>query len=133
LPALTLPALAAVTPPDAHVRLLCYTVENVPYDQHWDLVGLTGMGSGIVRAWQISGRFGNRGVTTVIGGIAASLANASYSLEHAEVVVQGEAEEVWPEVVRDFQAGRPTRVYKVSCQPPIRWTRWSATRSGRLR
>jgi radical SAM superfamily enzyme YgiQ (UPF0313 family) len=119
LPALTLPALAAVTPPDAHVRLVYETVESVPYDQHWDLVGLTGMGSGIVRAWQISDRFRNRGVTTVIGGIAASIADASYSLKHADAVVQGEAEEVWPEVVRDAQAGRLQRVYRAPRRTPI--------------
>jgi hypothetical protein len=27
------------------------------FDEHWDAVGLTGMGSGIVRAWQIANKF----------------------------------------------------------------------------
>jgi hypothetical protein len=57
LPGLTLPMLAAVTPPDVHLRLLSETVEDIPFDEHWDLVGLTGMGSGLFRAWQIADAF----------------------------------------------------------------------------
>ena len=54
LPGLTLPMLAAVTPSDVQLRLLSETVEDIPFNEHWDLVGITGMGSGIVRAWQIA-------------------------------------------------------------------------------
>ena len=38
LPALTLPLLAAATPPDVAVTLVHETVEDVPYDRDWDLV-----------------------------------------------------------------------------------------------
>ena len=51
LPGLTLPMLAAVTPRHYEVRLVSETVEDIPFAEHWDLVGITGMGSGIVRAW----------------------------------------------------------------------------------
>jgi hypothetical protein len=82
LPGLTLPMLAAVTPPHVQLRLLSETVEDIPSDEPWDLVGLTGMGSGIVRAWQIGDEFRRRGVTVVQGGIAASLAKPEWCLEH---------------------------------------------------
>lgn len=119
LPGLTLPMLAAVTPPHVRLRLVQETVEDIPYDEPWDLVGLTGMGSGIVRAWQIADEFRRRGVTVVIGGIAASLADPEWSLAHADAVVIGEAEETWPEVVRDAEAGRLQRVYRTERRPPI--------------
>ena len=45
LPGLTLPMLAAVTPEWASVRLLSETVEDIPFEEKWDLVGITGMGS----------------------------------------------------------------------------------------
>src|SRR6478736_226570 len=73
LPGLTLPMLAAVTPRNIELKLLSETVEDIPFDEHWDLVGITGMGSGIVRAWQIGDEFRRRGVKVVQGGIAASL------------------------------------------------------------
>ncbi|MGE5801925.1 MAG: B12-binding domain-containing radical SAM protein [Gemmatimonadota bacterium] len=119
LPALTLPMLAAVTPPDADLRLCCETAEQIPFDEPWDLVGLTGMGSGIVRAWQIADEFKRRGRTVVIGGIAATLGDPEWSLAHADAVVLGEAEEVWPTVVQDAAAGRLQSVYRMQREPPI--------------
>lgn len=119
LPGLTLPMLAAVTPPHWQVRLVTETVSDIPYDEPWDLVGLTGMGSGLARAWQIADRFRARGVTVVIGGIAATLLGPEVSLPHADAVVLGEAEETWPRVIADYEAGRLKRVYPMERRPPI--------------
>lgn len=119
LPGLTLPMLAAVTPENVSVRLLSESVEDIPFDEHWDLVGLTGMGSGIVRAWQIADEFRKRGVKVVMGGIAASLSSEEWTLEHADCLVTGEAEDVWPQVVNDFLAGRMKKRYKMTAPPDI--------------
>jgi radical SAM superfamily enzyme YgiQ (UPF0313 family) len=112
LPALTLPLLAALTPPDADVHCVYETVEEIPYNEHWDLVGLTGMGSGLVRAWEIADRFRKDGVKTVIGGIAASNGRPEETLEHADTLVTGDADTVWPEVVTDFANGRMKQIYR---------------------
>lgn len=139
LPGLTLAMLAAVTPDHCTVRLLNETVEDVPYDEHWDLVGITGMGSGIVRAWQIADEFRRRGTTVVIGGIAASLAEPEWTLAHADSVVYGEAEQTWPRVVSDFERGRLAPVYRAESPPPIeslpepRYDLMNARRLGRWR
>jgi radical SAM superfamily enzyme YgiQ (UPF0313 family) len=119
LPGLTLPMLAAVTPPDCDVTLHHDTLREVPYDDGWDLVGVTGMGNGILRGWQIADEFRGRGVPVVMGGIAASLAGPELPLQHVDSVVIGEAEEVWPGVVRDAAAGRLQSVYRAERQPPI--------------
>lgn len=119
LPGLTLPMLAAVTPPEVELRLCSETVEDIPFEERWDLVGLTGMGSGIVRAWQIADEFRRRGVKVVIGGIAASLGGPAVSLPHADAVVIGEAEEVWPRVLQDFAAGRLQQEYRMERRPRI--------------
>jgi radical SAM superfamily enzyme YgiQ (UPF0313 family) len=111
--------LAAVTPAGCEVRLVHETVEPIPYGEPWDLVGITGMGSGIVRAWHIADAFRERGTKVVIGGIAATLVGPDRSLEHADAVVSGEAEETWPEVVRDFEAGRMRATYRAASPPPI--------------
>nr|WP_294905741.1 radical SAM protein [uncultured Lacibacter sp.] len=119
LPGLTLPMLAAVTPPDVEVRLLSETVEDIPFDESWDLVGITGMGSGIVRAWQIADEFKKRNTTVVVGGIAATLCKPEWSLEHADALVTGEAEETWPMVVEDFRKGSLRQLYTMEKRPDI--------------
>src|SRR6188472_2447054 len=119
LPGLTLPMLAAVTPADVQLRLLSETVEDIPYDEHWDLVGLTGMGSGIFRAWQIADEFRKRKVPVVMGGIAASLCKPEWTLEHADALVTGEAEETWPVVLNDFKNGKMKSLYTMEKRPDI--------------
>ena len=121
LPGLTLPMLAAVTPEDlVDLRLISETVQDIPFDEHWDLVGLTGMGSGIVRAWQIAAKFREKKVPVVIGGIAASLDHQKTSLQHADCMVTGEAEELWPRVLKDFAAGRMQKEYVMETRPDIK-------------
>lgn len=119
LPGLTLPMLAAVTPPDVELRLVFDSVEPVPYGERFDLVGLTGMGSGIVRAWEIAARFREAGVPVVLGGVAATLGGEALSRGHADAVVLGEAEEVWPRVLADAAAGRLQPVYRAPRPPPV--------------
>jgi len=119
LPGLTLPMLAAVTPPEVELRLCSETVEDIPWDEPWDLVGLTGMGSGIVRAWQIADRFRERGVPVVLGGIAATLGGPELSAPHADSVILGEAEELWPRLLADFAAGRLQPVYRMERRPAV--------------
>lgn len=119
LPGLTLPMLAAVTPPEVDVYFCFQSVEDVPWDEPWDLVGITGMGSGIVGAWRIADRFRARGTPVVVGGIAATLMGAEASLPHADAVVLGEAEELWPQVIRDALEGRLDPVYQADRVPDI--------------
>ncbi len=119
LPGLTLPVLAAVTPPGWDIHFCFESVQKIPFHEHWDLVGITGMGSGIVRAWEIADRFRDQGVQVVLGGIGTTLLGADVSLEHADAVVLGEAEEIWPLVVEDLLAGRLERVYAAAGAPRI--------------
>jgi radical SAM superfamily enzyme YgiQ (UPF0313 family) len=139
LPGLTLAMLAAVTPPEIELRLVNETADDIPFDEHWDLVGLTGMGSGLVRAWQLGDEFQRRGATVVVGGIAASLARPEWSLQHADALVVGEAEELWPRVLDDFGAGRLQPVYRMERAPAIdtlpepRYDLLNASRIGRWR
>ncbi|HEY6189251.1 MAG TPA: radical SAM protein [Pyrinomonadaceae bacterium] len=119
LPGLTFQMLAAVTPPEIDLHMVGETTDDIPYDGEWDLVGLTGMGSGLARAWQIADEFRRRGRKVVIGGIAASLAPPELSLAHADSVVIGEAEHTWPEVLRDAEAGQMKPIYRMGTPPDV--------------
>ena len=119
LPGLTLPMLAAVTPDAIQLKMVYETVDKIPFDEDWDLVGLTGMGSGLFRAWQIADAFRAKGAKVIIGGIAASLVGAEASLEHADAVILGEAEDIWPGILKDTANGSLKEVYSPHKRPDI--------------
>ena len=119
LPGLTLPMLAAVTPEWVDLTLCFESVQDIPFDESWDLVGVTGLGSGLVGAWRIADRFRDKGTPVVLGGIAATLLGPEPNLEHADSVVMGEAEELWPRVLEDFRGGAPQRIYEADARPDI--------------
>ena len=119
LPALTLPLLAAEAPADCDIRLVYESVQRIPWNEPWNLVALTAMGSGIARAWQIADGFRARGRQVVLGGIATGLLPPERSLAHADSVVVGVADEIWADVVRDAQAGRLQPVYRAGQRPSL--------------
>jgi len=119
LPGLTLLSLASVTPENVDLTLMNEPVSDPPFDRHWDLVGLTGMGSGLKRAWELGDAFRARGSKVVIGGIAASLVPTEWSAAHADSVVIGEAEHTWPQVIEDFVSGDLKPCYPMTRRPAI--------------
>ena len=119
LPGLTLQMLAAVTPPDVDLHIVGETTGNIPFDEPWDLVGLTGMGSGLFRAWQLGDEFRRRGRKVVIGGIAASLVPSELTLARADSIVIGEAENTWPQVLRDARENKLKTIYRMGTPPDI--------------
>ncbi|NNE02816.1 MAG: B12-binding domain-containing radical SAM protein [Flavobacteriaceae bacterium] len=119
LPGLTLPMLAAVTPSYVKLKLVYETVDKIPFNESWDLVGLTGMGSGIYRAWQIGDIFRSKGVKVVLGGIGASLLGQEECLKHCDSIVLGEAEDIWPHVINDARQGQLKQFYSSPFPPDI--------------
>jgi radical SAM superfamily enzyme YgiQ (UPF0313 family) len=110
-PRLTLPTVAALTPPDVEVSITDENVEEIDYDEPVDLVGLTAMTMHAPDAYRIAAAFRARGVPVVIGGMHASLLPEE-AKDHADSVVVGEAEGVWPRLVEDARNGRLMPFYR---------------------
>ncbi len=102
---MTLPYVAALTPPGIDVAIKDDLYEDITFDEKCDVVGLTCMSHQASRAYQIADEFRKRGKNVVIGGFHATLA-PDEALQHADAVVIGEAEGVWPRVLEDAAAGR---------------------------
>ena len=120
LPGLTMPQLAAVSPETVDVTIISETSEAIPWDEHWDLVGIGGMGgSGVTRGYQIADGFRKLGSKVVMGGIAVSLFEEAQTLEYADVLVKGEAEDIWPILIDDFINGRLKDVYRMEKTPDV--------------
>ena len=109
-PPLSLLMLAAVTPPDIEVKIIDERIERIDYDEPVDLVGITIVTRTAPRAYEIADAYRQRGVKVVVGGIHPS-ALPKEAIQHADAVVRGEGEGVWPEVLEDFRQGRLKAFY----------------------
>jgi radical SAM superfamily enzyme YgiQ (UPF0313 family) len=103
--------LAASTPEGVEVKIVDESVETIDFSDTPDLVGITTMTATAPRAYDIADRYRAMGARVVIGGIHASMLPEE-ALEHADSVVIGEAEELWPGVVSDAGAGRLKPIYR---------------------
>ena len=120
---LSLGIIAALTPDTWKIKLIDENFRTFRYYDA-DLVGITSFTSSAPRAYEIATQYRKKGVPVVMGGIHASLLPDEAG-QYVDVVVQGEAEEIWPQVIRDFEAGtlKPRYVSPVAPvikQPPPR-------------
>ncbi|NDY42872.1 B12-binding domain-containing radical SAM protein [Dissulfurirhabdus thermomarina] len=118
LPFLGLPTVAAYTPPGDRVRIVDEKVSPIPWEPKPDLVGITAMTPLAPRAYQIADRFRAMGVPVVMGGMHPTVM-AEEALRHADAVVVGEAEGVWPRVVEEAREGRLSGLYLARDRPDL--------------
>jgi radical SAM superfamily enzyme YgiQ (UPF0313 family) len=108
---LTLPTLAALTPPGYEVAITNEMVSPIDFDEEVDLVGITAKTSLAPRAYEIADEFQRRGVPVVLGGVHPT-ACPEEAGTHADAVAVGEAEHTWADIVADAAAGRLRPIYK---------------------
>ncbi|MDH4134242.1 MAG: B12-binding domain-containing radical SAM protein, partial [Gammaproteobacteria bacterium] len=118
IPPLNLAMIARYTPEHYEVEIVDEAVEDLNFDTRADLVGITCMTPLAPRAYEIAAEFKKRGVPVVMGGIHVSYMTEE-ALRYADTVVVGEAENLWPQVLQDFERGQMQKVYKVCEQPDI--------------
>jgi radical SAM superfamily enzyme YgiQ (UPF0313 family) len=103
-PQLTMPLIAALTPPHWKVTHTDEIVQEVRLDLPCDLVGITANTPAAPHAYRLAAAFRARGKKVVIGGPHATLLPEEV-LQHADAVVVGEAELVWGSLLEDFERG----------------------------
>ena len=110
--------LAALTPPDIEIIIRNECVDSIDLDAEADLIGITGYTSQITRGYQLADEFRKRGKKVVMGGIHVSL-NPDEAERHADAIVIGEAEGLWPHVITDARAGCLQKRYHQSHYPDM--------------
>lgn len=111
-PNLSLLTIAGLFPPDADLRFIDEDHgEEIPFEERFDFIMLTGMTQQIRRAYEICIAFHERGVYTVVGGIHAAIYPWE-ALEYADTVMVGEGEELVPQFLHDFYHGEPKKIYR---------------------
>jgi radical SAM superfamily enzyme YgiQ (UPF0313 family) len=106
-----LPLLAALTPPGHTITIVeeAFTPDDISQDV--DLVGITVLTELAQRAYQIGDTYRRKAVKVVMGGIHPTVL-PDEALEHADAVVVGEAEDIWPQLVSDAASGQMQRIYR---------------------
>jgi radical SAM superfamily enzyme YgiQ (UPF0313 family) len=115
LPAAT---LAGLTPRDVSIRFYDDRMEPIPFDEPTDLVAISVETYTAKRAYQIASEFRKRRIPVVMGGFHATLCPEDVA-QHAESVVCGEAEALWPRVIDDARHGRLEKYYRQTERPSL--------------
>src|SRR5688572_434586 len=115
LPAAT---VAGLTPEDVEIRFYDDRMELIPFDEQTDLVAISVETYTAKRAYQIASEYRKRKIPVVMGGFHAALC-ADEVARHAEAVVVGEAELLWPRVVDDARHGRLEKFYRQAERPSL--------------
>jgi radical SAM superfamily enzyme YgiQ (UPF0313 family) len=119
LPSLALLTLAGATPEDIDVEYV--EVDDLSAFAarprlDFDLVALSTYTARAFDAYQVADTYRRHGVPVVIGGLHATVLPHE-AAEHADAVVIGEGEQLWPEVVRDFQRGGRAGLKRIYREP----------------
>ncbi len=102
--------VAKMSPEDAQITLVDEQVEDIPIEEHFDVVGITCMTSTAPRAFQLCRLFKERNIPVVLGGFFPTL-NPQVALEHADAIVSGPAMEAWQRVCSDVRQGSLEKIY----------------------
>ena len=111
LPYLGLLRVASLTPADWEVSIIDEKTERLDLSVEADLVGITAMTPAANRGYEIADSFRNRGIKVVMGGMHVSKL-PDEALKHCDSVVIGEAEDLWDELLNDFEAKTLRKIYK---------------------
>jgi radical SAM superfamily enzyme YgiQ (UPF0313 family) len=111
MPQLTLGIISALTPPGIEVDTVEEEAEEINFNKHYDLVGISCMTRVAERAYQLSSFFRQKGSKVVLGGIHPSVMPEE-AIAHCDSVVIGEAEGCWEELTDDFKQNRLKKFYR---------------------
>ncbi|HEC87597.1 MAG TPA: B12-binding domain-containing radical SAM protein [Thermoplasmatales archaeon] len=110
-PSLTLQQIAGITPPKHLVTIVDERYEDINFNKHYDLVGISCMTFNSIRGYEIADEFRRRGIPVVFGGYHATLLPEE-TKKHADSVVIGEAELTWPRLLKDLERGELKPFYR---------------------
>lgn len=117
-PPLALAVIDSLTPARHHVRVLDDVVQDIDYSPDYDLVGISVMTAQAHRAYGIADRFRAMGVKVILGGIHPT-ALPHEAIQHADAVAIGEVENIWEEILADFENNTHREFYRDASRPDL--------------
>ncbi len=111
MPMLGLLYIAAFTPKEHKVTVIDETNGLVERFEKYDIVGISGMTMHANRMYALADEYRKIGCHVVLGGVHVSFMTEE-ALQHCDTVMVKEGELSWQEFLRDFEEGRPKRIYQ---------------------
>lgn len=112
LPSLGLLTLAGMTPDEVEVSYVEVpepgSLEELPGP--FDVVAISSFTAQIKEAYRLADRYREVGVTVLMGGLHVS-ARPDEALLHADAILIGEGESLWPQMMTDLLANRLQKTY----------------------
>lgn len=116
---LAIAQLSALTPAGWEKVFYDDRLEAIPYDEPASLAAISVETYSARRAYQIAAQFRRRGVKVVMGGFHPTLAPDD-AARHADAIVIGEAEDIWPRLLEDFAQGKMKPRYQGDKRPDLK-------------
>ncbi|MBL0714317.1 MAG: radical SAM protein [Desulfosarcina sp.] len=110
IPPISLATVAALTPEGYQVEIIDENIQPLDFEIDCDLVGITGYTVHAPRMFEIAAEFRKRGVLTVGGGVYCA-SHLEECRPHFDIVVAGEAENTWAQVLVDLERGEYRECY----------------------
>jgi radical SAM superfamily enzyme YgiQ (UPF0313 family) len=112
LPSLGLLTLAGMTPKDVELSYIDVPdpagLKELPGS--FDVVAISSFTAQIKEAYKLADRYREAGVAVLMGGLHVT-ARAGEALSHADSVLLGEGESLWPRMIADHQSNRLQQCY----------------------
>ena len=108
---LTLQLIAGLTPSRHQVEIYDANKDKIPYDEDFDLVGITIMTPTAPNAYEIADGFRAKNIPVIAGGIHVQW-ECEEALNHVDSVLIGEAEGIWKKIIQDAKNGKLKRIYE---------------------
>ena len=115
---LSLLSVAAETPKGARVKIVDEQIEDIPWHEQFDLVGITCMTALAPRAYKIASEFKRKNIPVVLGGMHPTLCPGD-AMQHADAIIVGDAEGIWQEVINDFRNDTLKKIYHNNRPPDL--------------
>ncbi len=115
-PAMGIPILVGLLPPDVEWRVVDENITPIDYDDDADLIAISYFTPQATYAYAIGDEFLRRGKTVLVGGMHPSMIPDD-AAPHCTSLCIGEADVLFPAIIDDFRNGRLRPVYRAEHPP----------------
>ena len=118
IPPLSLMILSSQKVPGVSQTICDLRFEKLPLEQHWDMAGISVQTGAVKPAFDLARALRSRGIKVVLGGPYVTIF-PDQCRDHADVLVIGEADDIWREVQEDLLSGILKAEYRVANFPDL--------------
>jgi len=122
IPPLSLMILSSIGVPGVEQQICDMRFEDFPDGTHWDLVGISVQTGMAKKAFELADRLRRNNLTVALGGAHVTLFPESCR-PHADLLVHGEADDLWKEVLEDLRANVLKPEYSAERFPDLELSR----------